>query len=141
MTLSAAFFRLISTVSPTRTRRSGLPDLHVGTQRVTSPGASSTLAFRAGNIGSFAYFCDLPGHREAGMEGMIKVSPAEAAPAPADISRDPADLPPPIAERGPETVRSRSTPARKPISRFSSAAAASRSSPILRGCPLRCLCF
>ena len=85
-----------------------VPEMHVGTQRVTSPGASSTLAFRAGNIGSFAYFCDLPGHREAGMEGMIKVSPAEAAPTPgagADISRDPADLPPPIAERGPETVR------------------------------------
>jgi nitrite reductase (NO-forming) len=84
-----------------------VPEMHVGTQRVTGPGASSTLAFRAGNIGSFVYFCDLPGHREAGMEGMIKVSPAEAAPAPgagADISRDPADLPPPIAERGPELV-------------------------------------
>ena len=84
-----------------------IPEMHVASQRVSGPGASSTLMFHAGDIGSFLYFCSIAGHREAGMEGQIKVE--AAAPKIADggvsISRDPADLPPPVGERGPTTVR------------------------------------
>ena len=85
-----------------------LPDLHAASQRVTGPGASSTLVLHADNIGSFAYFCTVAGHRQAGMEGLLKVEPS-AAPAAgaqaASIARDPTDLPPPIVERGPIKVR------------------------------------
>jgi nitrite reductase (NO-forming) len=84
-----------------------VPELHVSSQRVAGPGASSTLMLHATDIGSFLYFCSIGGHREAGMEGQIKVE--ATAPKVADkgvsISRDPSDLPPPVGERGPTTVR------------------------------------
>jgi nitrite reductase (NO-forming) len=84
-----------------------LPELHAASQRVTGPGAGSTLMLHANDIGKFQYFCTVAGHREAGMQGVIDVEPA--APKEADngvsISRDPADLPPPVGERGPITVR------------------------------------
>jgi nitrite reductase (NO-forming) len=75
---------------------------------VIGRGASSTLVFRATNIGSIPYFCTLPGHREAGMEGVLRVEPAQPQGAPGavvSIVRDPSDLPPPVGERGPTTVR------------------------------------
>jgi nitrite reductase (NO-forming) len=76
--------------------------------RVVGIGASSTLAFTADKTGEFVYFCSIAGHREAGMEGRIRVAPgargAVAAIAP-DIVRDPTDLPPPIRARPPQVVR------------------------------------
>jgi nitrite reductase (NO-forming) len=84
-----------------------LPDEDAKSPRVTGKGASTTLAFRAGKPGDYVYFCSAPGHRLAGMEGKFVVTakpPAETL-AQADVSRDPADLPPPIDKRGPQTVR------------------------------------
>ena len=52
------------------------PDVRASSQRVIGPGASSTLVFKATDIGSFVYFCSVPGHREAGMEGLLKVEAA-----------------------------------------------------------------
>jgi nitrite reductase (NO-forming) len=76
--------------------------------RVLGKGASSTLSFTADKPGDFAYFCSVPGHREAGMEGRMEVAPgpraAVAAIAP-DIVRDPTDLPAPIRARPPQIVR------------------------------------
>jgi nitrite reductase (NO-forming) len=76
--------------------------------RVVGKNASSSLSFTATKTGEFVYYCSVPGHREAGMEGRIQVIPgpraAVAATAP-DIVRDPTDLPPPIHTRPAEVVR------------------------------------
>ena len=83
------------------------PDQNAKSPRVTGKGASTTIAFRAEKSGDFSYFCSVPGHQLAGMQGQFIVT---ARPAPqtlveADISRDPSDLPPPIGKREPQTVR------------------------------------
>jgi len=83
------------------------PDQNSTSPRVTGKGASTTIAFRAEKSGDFAYFCSVPGHRQAGMEGQFLVTPR---PPPqtvveADISREPTDVPPPIGKRDPQTVR------------------------------------
>src|SRR5215831_9315296 len=64
--------------------------------RVLAIGASSTLAFTADKTGDFIYFCSIAGHREAGMEGRIQVTPgarATVATIAPEIVRDPTDLP------------------------------------------------
>jgi nitrite reductase (NO-forming) len=83
------------------------PDQDTRSPRVTGKGASTTIAFRAGAAGDFLYYCSVPGHREAGMEGQFVVTPKppEQTVVEADISREPTDLPGPIAKRDPVTVR------------------------------------
>jgi nitrite reductase (NO-forming) len=93
---------------------------------VTGQGNSVSVEFVADKEGTFAYYCAIPGHRQAGMEGKIIVGsgvssqPASAAqpvnqaatvatagpadPNAVDIVRDPTDLPGPIGKRGPEKV-------------------------------------
>jgi nitrite reductase (NO-forming) len=83
------------------------PDQNTTSPRVTGKGASTTIAFRAEKSGDFVYFCSVPGHRLAGMQGQFLVTPR---PPPqtvveADISREPTDVPPPIGKRDPQTVR------------------------------------
>jgi nitrite reductase (NO-forming) len=83
------------------------PDQSARSPRVTGKSASTTIAFRAEKSGDFVYYCSVPGHREAGMQGQFLVTPR---PAPqtlveADISREPTDLPPPIGKHDPQTVR------------------------------------
>ena len=83
------------------------PDQNSTSPRVTGKGASTTIAFRAEKSGDFVYFCSVPGHRLAGMQGQFLVTPR---PPPqtvveADISREPTDVPPPIGKRDPQTVR------------------------------------
>ncbi len=76
--------------------------------RVVGKGASSILSFTADKTGDSTYYCSLPGHREAGMEGKIEVIAGPRAGAVAgasDIVRDPTDLPGPIHERAPQVVR------------------------------------
>jgi nitrite reductase (NO-forming) len=75
---------------------------------VNGKNASSTFSFVATKVGEFDYYCSIPGHRQAGMQGLIQVMPgsrAEMESTAADITRDPADLPPPIGTRQPQTVR------------------------------------
>jgi nitrite reductase (NO-forming) len=84
------------------------PDFGATTERVAQKGASSVTVFRADKPGQFEYFCSVPGHHQAGMEGKLAVgAPRRAAPAPAlvSIARDPTDLSGPLTPRPPSTVR------------------------------------
>ena len=85
-----------------------LPDFDVTSEQIRRIGASTTIAFRVGKDGSSDYFCTLPGHRAAGMEGQLVVGKPERAAAMddvADIVRRPTDLPPPIDRSRPATVK------------------------------------
>jgi nitrite reductase (NO-forming) len=83
------------------------PDQDAKSPRVNGKGASTTIVFRATKSGDFIYFCSVPGHQLAGMQGQFLVTPilAPQTLVEADISREPADLPPPIGKRDPKTVR------------------------------------
>jgi nitrite reductase (NO-forming) len=83
------------------------PDQDARSPRVTGRGSSTTIAFRATKAGDFIYFCSVPGHQLAGMQGQFVVTPRPPAQTvvEADISREPTDLPPPIGKRDPQTVR------------------------------------
>ena len=74
---------------------------------ITGKGASTNIAFRAGKAGDFIYFCSLPGHQLAGMQGQFLVTPQPPAQTlvEADISKIATDLPPPIGKREPQTIR------------------------------------
>jgi nitrite reductase (NO-forming) len=100
---------------------------------VVGKGNSTMMEFTPAQEGTFVYFCDIPGHRQAGMEGKfivgsgvaaasaaetsdtsntsalktenasVPAGPADAAAV--DIVRDPTDIPAPVGNRGPETLR------------------------------------
>ena len=77
-------------------------------QNVVGRNASSTFSFTANDPGEFAYFCTIAGHRQAGMEGLIRVVAGPRAAPPtegADVVRDPGDLPPVIGQRAPQIVK------------------------------------
>ena len=86
----------------------GPGDQDLASEHVRDKGSSTSVVFRAKKAGIIAYFCSLPGHRLAGMEGKIaiaaKAPPASAAEA-RDISMDPANVPLPVGKRDAKTVR------------------------------------
>ena len=86
----------------------GPGDQDLASERVRDKGSSTSVVFRAKKAGTITYFCSLPGHRLAGMEGKIaiaaKAPPASVAEA-RDISMDPANVPVPVGKRDAKTVR------------------------------------
>jgi nitrite reductase (NO-forming) len=74
---------------------------------IVGKGASTNIAFVASKAGDYFYYCSLPGHRLAGMEGqfLITPTPPPQTVAEADISHLASDVPPPIGKREPQTVR------------------------------------
>lgn len=74
------------------------------TGSVFAVGEQKTVTFVADQDGTFSYFCGIPGHRAAGMEGKIQVG-GSLAESGASIIRDPSDLPAPLESRGPALVQ------------------------------------
>jgi hypothetical protein len=55
-------------------------ELGVATERVSQVGETSVVRFTADRAGTFAYFCSFPGHRPAGMEGLISIGEVTVEP-------------------------------------------------------------
>ncbi len=83
------------------------PDHDAKSPRIFGRGASTTIAFRATRAGDFNYLCSVPGHELAGMRGQFIVTPRPPAQVlvEADISRNASDVPAPVGNRPPQTVR------------------------------------
>lgn len=82
-----------------------VPDFGTTSADVTAQGQEVKITFTADKEGTYPYFCAIPGHRQAGMEGKFIVGqPSEAVDLPS-IARLPDDLPAPITRSAPETVR------------------------------------
>ena len=83
------------------------PEQDAKSPRIFGRGASTTIAFRATRAGDFTYLCSVPGHELAGMRGQFIVTPRPPAQVlvEADISQKSTEVPPPIGNRPPQTVR------------------------------------
>lgn len=86
------------------------PDLGAATEQISETGKQTVVTFQAGEQGEYDYYCTVPGHRQAGMQGRLLVgSPAasDGTTAGTDVSivRPPDDLPGPLNRNTPETVR------------------------------------
>lgn len=110
-----------------------LPELNVASPKFSANTESQTVRFKVAQPGEFTYYCSIPGHRQIGMEGKLVIAgqgtnstagsastnaglalytpsslPAErAAPAAVNISADPAQVPPAIGPRAPQTQKVR----------------------------------
>lgn len=77
----------------------------VTTGELSAKDSSATITFTVDEAGQFAYFCSVPGHRQAGMEGIVQVGEPVARTEAANIVHQPSELPAPVGEREPELVQ------------------------------------
>lgn len=87
-----------------------LDEFGVASEDVLQQGQEVRVVFTAGEAGTYAYYCAVPGHRQAGMEGRLIVGGEAGAAADAmadlpEIGRAPDDLPPPLNRSRSQTVR------------------------------------
>ena len=83
-----------------------IDEFNVATEQFAGRDEQDSITFTVDRLGEFVYYCSVPGHRQAGMWGKLIVGePAAQGATGADIVRDPADVPPAVAEREPQTVR------------------------------------
>ncbi len=83
------------------------PDQDAKSPRISGKGTSTTFVFRAVRSGDFIYFCSVPGHQLAGMQGQFLVTPRPPAAVvvEADIALRSTEIPPPVGKREPQTIR------------------------------------
>ncbi len=84
-----------------------VPDFEAKSEDVINQDQQTSLVFEAGQEGVYPYFCDIPGHRQAGMEGELIVGqPAEDQVDALDsVSRPPDDLLSPIRRTASDHVQ------------------------------------
>lgn len=82
-----------------------IEDLNQKSEDVLLKGEQTRLVFTAEKQGMLSYYCDVPGHRAAGMEGMLIVGEEIALEDLPNISRAGDDLPGPLNRTTPEHVR------------------------------------
>jgi nitrite reductase (NO-forming) len=83
-----------------------LPDFKIASAKVTKSAPETKVIFKVGNAGSYVYYCSLPGHRAAGMQGRLisgKPAPIVEKQYPS-VSRAPDDLPGPLKRSTPERI-------------------------------------
>lgn len=99
----------------------GVPSLHdltidefgVATGNLTLQDEQITVTFTVSTAGDYVYYCSVPGHRDIGMWGTLTVAgdtqTTNATPVPSttgvSIVRNPSDVPAPVGNREPMTVR------------------------------------
>ena len=83
-----------------------IPEQGVITKQITGQGSEASLVFKADQAGRYSYYCTIPGHRQAGMEGLLVVGDAAQADiVTTSVVHAPDDLPGPITRSTPGTVR------------------------------------
>jgi nitrite reductase (NO-forming) len=88
-----------------------VPDFGVTSSRITAKGQVTSIMFRVDQMGSFAYFCTMPGHRQGGMTGQLVVnnpsgqSGAIRSVMAANIAANPTNIPPPLNGRSAKNVK------------------------------------
>ncbi len=82
-----------------------IDEFNAQSPRIRGVGETTTLTIQTDSEGDFAYFCTLPGHRIAGMEGTLRVGAGGSSATAPSIVRESTDLPGPLPQRGLETVQ------------------------------------
>ena len=82
-----------------------IDELGVHTDHLLELDSQSVVTFKVEEEAEYEYYCSVPGHRQAGMFGILRVGEPEsmAATAPS-IVRNPAEVPAPIGDRPAQTV-------------------------------------
>jgi nitrite reductase (NO-forming) len=83
-----------------------IDELAVHSDSVQDLDSQSIVTFKVEEEAEYAYYCTIPGHRQAGMVGVLRVGQPQSVAATApSVVRNPADLPTPVGDRSPLTVK------------------------------------
>ena len=82
-----------------------VPEFGAQSDQLIGDGAATTIVFRATQGGQFEYWCTIPGHKAAGMSGMLIVGDVEDTESTAlKVGKDPAEVGEPVGDRAPQHV-------------------------------------
>jgi len=66
---------VVITIQNTGTLKHNFTLQDFGVNQDVDPGKTETVTFTPNKTGSFQFFCNIPGHKEAGMVGTLTVNP------------------------------------------------------------------
>jgi nitrite reductase (NO-forming) len=84
-----------------------IDEFGVATPDIAILDEQAVVTFAVGEEGSYIYYCSITGHRQAGMFGTLQVGQPQQAEAATgeSVVRNPADVPAPVGDRPPTTLR------------------------------------